>query len=137
MKIRPLWLALPALVVLGCATQRPVLYPNEHLARVGPEAARYDVDRCIEFARQYAGRGSKSAEAAEEAAKGAVRGGVVGGAAGAVWGQAGRGAGSAAAGAAAGSLMRSLFQSRQLDPVERRFVVTCLSELGYQPVGWR
>ena len=112
-----LLVALAALLAAGCATQRPVLYPNAHLDDMGPEVAKYDVDRCIEFAREFAGRGSKSAEAAEQAAKGAVRGG--------------------ATGAATSSIVGSLFRSRQLDPIERRFVETCLAELGYKPAGWR
>ena len=70
-------------LLLACSTSRPVLYPNAHLESVGPEVARYDVERCIEFAEEYAGRGSKSAEAAEAAAQDAVRGGATGAAAGA------------------------------------------------------
>ena len=121
----------------GCATQRPVLYPNDHWNAVGPEIARSDTDRCIQFARDFAGRGSPTAETAEEAARGAVHGGAVGAAAGAVWGRAGRGAGAGAAGAATSAAVRGLFRSRQLDSIERRFVEVCLRELGYQPTGWR
>jgi hypothetical protein len=130
-------LGIAACLATGCRTQRPVLYPNSHWNAVGPEVARSDTDRCIQFAKDFAGRGSQTVETAEEAAKGAVRGGAVGGAAGAVWGRAGRGAASAAAGAATSAVVNGLFRSRQLDPIERRFTETCLRELGYKPAGWR
>jgi len=37
----------------ACVTQRPVLLPNDHLARVGPSAAERDIDECVRRAAQY------------------------------------------------------------------------------------
>ncbi|MGH8660879.1 MAG: hypothetical protein ACREUB_03855, partial [Burkholderiales bacterium] len=41
------------LVLAGCATQRPVLYPNAQYNRVGPEVAQRDVDDCIRLAESH------------------------------------------------------------------------------------
>jgi outer membrane lipoprotein SlyB len=40
------------IVIVGCATQRPVLYPNEHTRRVGKLAADQDIDNCIQRAKE-------------------------------------------------------------------------------------
>jgi outer membrane lipoprotein SlyB len=46
--------ALGTIIILiaGCATQRPVLYPNEHTRRVGKVAADQDIDDCIKRAKE-------------------------------------------------------------------------------------
>ncbi len=36
----------------GCASQRPVLYPNEKYKQVGDEGARRDIDECMRLAEQ-------------------------------------------------------------------------------------
>jgi len=43
------WLVAVAvgLALAGCASQRPVLYPNAKYNQVGPEIAQRDVDDCI------------------------------------------------------------------------------------------
>jgi len=43
------WLVAVAvgLALAGCASQRPVLYPNAKYNQVGPESAQRDVDDCI------------------------------------------------------------------------------------------
>jgi outer membrane lipoprotein SlyB len=45
-------LVLGVIVLLGCATQRPVLYPNEYTRRVGSVAADRDIDDCIQRAEE-------------------------------------------------------------------------------------
>jgi hypothetical protein len=42
-----------------------------------------------------------------------------------------------AAGGGAGGLLRSIFRSRDLDPVQQRFVDQCLKEKGYEVMGWQ
>ena len=56
--------------------------------------------------------------------------------AGAVLGSVGRGAGAGAAAGAAGGLVRGLFRGREPTPVYRRFVERCLSDKGYEVIGW-
>ncbi len=128
--------ALLALSLLaGCATKRPVLYPNEHLRSVDEERARWDVDECVRLAKQYGESESIAGNAAESAA--------VGGAAGAATGavvegvSVGRGAAAGAAGAGAASVMRGVFRKRDPDPIQRRYAERCLRERGYETIGWR
>jgi hypothetical protein len=47
--LRAVWVTVGAMVfaLSGCATQRPVLYPNAKYIQVGPEIAQRDVDDCI------------------------------------------------------------------------------------------
>jgi outer membrane lipoprotein SlyB len=128
----------------SCAAQRPALYPNEQLKRVGRSAAERDIDQCMHEAKEYVaaeGRGGKVAqETAGAAGVGAVTGAAGGAAGGAVAGHAGRGAAAGAAGgAAAGAtwgLIRSLTGKRSPSPVYQNFVDRCLRERGYEPIGW-
>jgi hypothetical protein len=141
--MRDLALLLPALALLGCATPRPVLYPNEQLERVGREQAQRDIDECL--ARAKADVGGSAASGAENAAKrtaattatGAATGAAVGAAVGR---SAARGAAGGAAGAATHTIVRSLLYPRRhgrVDPVYARYVDRCLSDRGYDVIGWR
>ena len=122
---------------LGCAQQRPVLYPSPYLKTVGQERAEADINECVRLASEHGAQG----DAGEQVAKDTIEGGAIGGAAGAAIGavlsSAGRGAAAGAAGGAAGALTRGLFRSSEPDPVFRGFVDRCLREKGYEPIGWR
>ena len=126
------WLAkLPMVFILavaGCASQRPVLYPNEQLKQVGMEAANRDIDDCLGRAENYV----PSSGRAGKAAAGAAGGSIVG--------QAGTGAAIGGAGSAAGGttrgLVRGLFSKPEPSPVQKNFVNRCLREKGYSPMGW-
>ena len=125
------------LLSLGCASKRPVLYPNAALQQKGRAQASVDIDTCVDSAETYGAGTDAAGRAATSTAKGAATGAVAGGAYGAVRGDAGgRAAGGAAAGASVG-LLRGLFRWRDPDPIERRFVNICLSQQGYQVIGWR
>ena len=123
--------------ILSCAQQRPVLYPNAHLKHVGQEAARSDIDDCIQLAIDYGAKENSGAKVAKDTAKGAAVGGAAGTAIGAVTGNLGVGAAAGAAGGGAASMTRSMINSGEPDPVFKRFVEQCLRDKGYQPVGWR
>jgi outer membrane lipoprotein SlyB len=45
-------LGIIGLLVAGCATQRPVLYPNEYTRRVGKVGADRDIDECVQRAKE-------------------------------------------------------------------------------------
>ena len=128
----------------GCASQRPVLYPNEQLKRVGSETANQDIDECKLRADEYLasdGRtGGALAGAAKEAVTSATVGAAAGGAGGAVVGRAGTGAAVGAAGGSAAGVTRGVIQGmmgRQgPSPVYKNFVFRCLREKGYSPLGW-
>ncbi|KPK18793.1 MAG: hypothetical protein AMJ67_08450 [Betaproteobacteria bacterium SG8_41] len=131
------WLLVFALA--GCATtQRPVLYPNAKLKRVGNEAAQWDVDDCMRMAEQY----GVSPGGGEKVARGAGEGAAVGGATGAVAGAiGGRNVGEAAAagaaiGGTAGAVRGAVRSDRPSQPY-RGFVQRCLRERGYDVIGWQ
>ncbi len=126
------------LLVAGCASPEPVLYPNDHLAYVGRDAAEEDIEDCRDMAETA---GANPGEGSgEQAAGGAVVGGAVGGAAGAaggaVVGAAGRGAAVGAAAGAAGGFVRGLFKGPKPSAAYQNFVNRCLSDRGYEVVGW-
>ena len=122
---------------LACAAKRPVLYPNERLETVGPAVAQQDIDACLQQAAEAGYESHATGEVAGATGVGAAAGAAVGAAVGAVAGGAGRGAAMGAAGGGTGGLIRGLFHSRDLDPVQRRFVEQCLREKGYQVIGWQ
>jgi outer membrane lipoprotein SlyB len=123
----------------GCATtQRPVLYPNAKLKRVGTEVAQRDIDGCMRLAEQYGvspGRG-------EKVVRGGGGGAAVGGATGAVAGAIGgrnvvdSAARGAAVGATAGAVGGAVRSDRPSEAY-RGFVRRCLRERGYDVIGWQ
>jgi outer membrane lipoprotein SlyB len=134
--IRILLLSGVVVSSLACAAKRPVLYPNARLQAVGNTAAQQDIDDCI----QRAAAGYTSApegKVAGTTAIGAAAGAAIGAVAGAVVGQAGTGAAMGAAGGGTGGLIQGLFRSRDLNPVQRRFVDQCLKDKGYEVIGWQ
>src|SRR5512139_1875296 len=87
----------------GCASQRPVLYPNEQFKRVGSSMAERDVDDCMRQAEAYVASNGRTAGALQGAATGAATSASIGAAAGAAGGAVvGRGVTGAAVGAASG-----------------------------------
>jgi len=127
-------LTLPA---IGCASKRPVLYPNETYNRVGGPAAGVDVDECIAFAAASGLTANQTGRTAVSTASGSAIGAAMGGAWGAVRGRAGQRAAAGAAAGAAGGLVRGLLRWRDPDPVQARFVGVCLRRQGYEVVGWK
>ena len=128
---------LSILLISACSASRPVLYPNSHLNSVGMEVAENDIAACINLAKSAGAANDKMSEVATDTAEGAVVGGVTGVAAGGVLGHAGRGAATGAAAGAAGGLTSSLFKSNKSNPVFQRIVDRCLSDKGYEPIGWK
>jgi outer membrane lipoprotein SlyB len=121
---------------LACAAKRPVLYPNAQLEAVGAAASQQDIDDCLQKAAAAGYTSNSSGQVAGPTAVGAATGAAVGAAVGAVAGRAGTGAAMGAAGGGTGGLIRGLFGSRNLDPVQRRFVDHCLKEKGYEVINW-
>ncbi len=124
----------------ACAAQHPVLYPNAKWKSTGQIQAQTDINQCTALARQggvYAS--SAGTETVKSTAGAAAVGGAVGAVAGSVYGQPGRGAAAGAAGGAAGCLIRGLFRSNKHnpDPTTRRYIEQCLSDRGYNVLGWR
>jgi uncharacterized protein YcfJ len=122
---------------LACAAKRPVLYPNARLEAVGDAAAQQDIDECLQKAAAAGYTSNSGGKVAGSTAVGAATGAAVGAAVGAVAGRAGTGAAMGAAGGGTGGLIRGIFGSRNLDPVQQRFVDQCLKEKGYEVIGWQ
>lgn len=133
-------LALGLLSLAGCTgTRRPVLYPNAHLQSVGEARAHADVDQCMRLAETHGAPVYGGKDVARDTATGAA---VAGAAAGA-WGlvrKNGEAGNRALAGAAAGStagLVRGILRVGRPSQTLVGFVNRCLSERGYEVVGWR
>ena len=140
-----LFLAVSAvLLCTGCASQRPILYPNDHLNKVGMKKAEEDVDKALKTADKYGLSSSTHADDAADvttdSAVGAATGAAVGGVAGASGTSVGTGAAAGAAGGAAAGgtriFFRWLFGSSEPSQAYRRFVERSLKEKGYDVIGW-
>jgi outer membrane lipoprotein SlyB len=130
-------LILFALTFTGCgASQRPVLYPNNHLKTVGNAQADRDINECMQTAETYVKKNQES-KVAEGAVKGGAIGAATGAAIGAVTGNFGRGLAAGAAGGAAGGATHGLFKAAEPSPVFKQFTNRCLREKGYEPMGWQ
>jgi hypothetical protein len=129
-----------SLTLTACASQRPVLYPNEHLKRVGNTAADQDINDCMQRAEEYVSSGG-GGQALEHVGGSSATEGAIGAAAGAAGGSVvGRPGTGAAVGGAAGAtrgLIRGLTRKQNPSPVYKTFVNRCLREKGYDPIGWQ
>jgi len=131
--------------LVGCATQRPVLYPNEQFKRVGSSVAERDIDDCMRHAEEYVASNGRTGSAVQGAATGAATSASIGAAAGAAGGAVvGRGVTGAAIGAASGSaataassLIHGLTRKQNPSPVYKNFVNRCLRDKGYDAIGWQ
>ena len=125
------------IVLASCATKKPVLYPNTHLKAVGQEVAAQDIEECIQLAKTSGAGSKKAGTVARKSAAGAAGGAATGAAVGAVVGDAGTKAAAGAAAGATSGLFHGIFHSSDPDPIFRGFVEQCLSDKGYQTIGWR
>lgn len=130
---------LAALSAGGCASsaQRPVLYPNGHYERVGGGVAQQDIDDCTRRAQAFGADAGRGQAVAGSTLSGALIGGATAGAWGAVRGAAAERALAGAAAGGAGGLTRGALRANQPSATFRNFVQRCLSERGYDLIGWR
>lgn len=132
---------LAALLLAGCAAPRPVLYPNDKYVQVGKRAAEHEIDECIALAKDFEAQPpNQPAEAGVDVLEDTTVGAATGAAVGAVVGNVGRGAAAGAAAGAAGGTVRAIFRGlRDEGPYTsyHLFVERCLSDRGYDLVGWR
>ena len=129
-------LLVGVVVLAGCATARPVLYPNSTTQLGGKQASDAAVKACTQQA-DSANLSNGNGEVARSTGTGAVIGGVTGAAVGAVFGNAGRGAAAGAAGGGAQGLVGGLFRAKQPSPVYQAYVNRCLRDKGYDVIGWQ
>ena len=119
--------------------RRPVLYPNDHLNRVGERQADADIDACMRAAEASGANANRSEDVARKTAKAGAVGASTGAVVGAISSStsAGRGAAVGGAGAATATLVGGAFDASEPTQIYKRFVDQCLRDKGYQPIGWR
>ncbi len=130
------------LILGGCSSTKPILYPNAHLQAVGKDTAERDIEDCKKLA-EAAGAEEGSGQAGRVATNTAVGAGV-GAASGAVGGAIVNAAGSGSAiGAASGAvwgLLMGLWNAAtgpsQTNQAYTGFVTRCLQDRGYEVTGW-
>ena len=123
------------------ASARPVLYPNAALNRVGEAQGRAEVDACMARAQSAGLSPSQSGnEVGRRAGEGAAVGGVASAVGALISGRGGEGllragAAGAAVGGSAGSVSGA-FHNDKPNGTYRNFVQRCLSERGFEVIGW-
>lgn len=140
--------ALGALALAGCASTgpdsasaRPVLYPNATLNRVGEGQGRAEAEACMSRARSAGLTPDvKNNEVARRAGEGAATAGVASAVGALISGRGGEGllragAAGAAIGGSAGAVSGSFHNDRP-NAVYRNFVQRCLTEKGFEVIGW-
>ena len=128
------------LVLASCApARRPVLYPNNHLNRVGEQQADADISACMRAAETSGANANRSEDVARKTAKAGAVGASTGAVVGAISSDVstGRGAAVGGAGAATATLVGGAFDASEPTQIYKRFVDQCLRDKGYQPIGWR
>jgi len=143
MRNRDLSIIGGSLLLAGCSTAQPVLYPNAHMQSVGKEVAAQDIEACRQLAEAAgAEEGSgKAGRVATGTAVGAGIGAASGAVGGAIYGAAGRGSMIGAASGAVWGLLTGLFHTvvgpSQPNQAYTNFVNRCLQEKGYEVSGWQ
>lgn len=131
---------LGILSLAGCSgTRRPVLYPNAHYDAVGETLARSDVDACMGQAGDFGAPVYGSPDITRDTAAGAAVGGAAAGAWGLVRDESdvgNRALAGAAAGAAA-ALVRGSLRAGEPSATYKGYVNRCLTERGYEVIGWQ
>lgn len=124
----------------GGSSARPVLYPNATLSRVGEAQGRVEADACMGRALQ-AGltADQKNNEIGRRAGEGAATAGVASVVGALITGRGSdvlrAGATGVAIGGSAGAVSGA-FHNNKASPVYRQFVQRCLSEKGFDVIGW-
>jgi hypothetical protein len=143
MRHRDLSIIGGSLLLAGCSTAQPVLYPNAHMQSVGKEVAAQDIEACRQLAEAAgAEEGSgKAGRVATGTAVGAGVGAASGAVGGAIAGSVGRGSMIGAASGAVWGLLTGLFYTvvgpSQPNQAYSNFVNRCLHEKGYEVTGWQ
>lgn len=126
------------LAATACSAKRPVFYPNAHLERVGQAQANADADQCMAEAKQYGVKEGTGEKVGGRAVKGAAVGATTSAVVAAVLSKdVGRAVGAGAAGGATAGAVSGAFDADDPDQVFKNYVNRCLSEKGYDVIGWQ
>ena len=125
----------------GSASARPVLYPNAALNRVGDAQGQMEVNACLSRAQASGlGPSQNTNEVGRRAGEGAATAGVASVVGALITGRGSEGvlragAAGAAIGGSAGAVSGAFHNDRP-NGVYRSFVQRCLSEKGFDVIGW-
>lgn len=125
----------------GSASARPVLYPNATLSRVGDAQGRMEVNACLSRAQASGLSPTQNTnEVGRRAGEGAATAGVASVVGALITGRGSEGvlragAAGAAIGGSAGAVSGAFHNDRP-NGVYRSFVQRCLSEKGFDVIGW-
>lgn len=125
----------------GSASARPVLYPNATLNRVGEAQGRMEVNACLSRAQASGLSPTQNTnEVGRRAGEGAATAGVASVVGALITGRGSEGvlragAAGAAIGGSAGAVSGAFHNDRP-NGVYRNFVQRCLSEKGFDVIGW-
>lgn len=136
------WIIVGSLLLPGCSTARPILYPNAYFQSVGKETAEQDIESCKQLAKSAGAEesGGKAGRVATSTAVGGGVGAAAGAVGGAISGSPGTGAMIGAATGAVWGFLMGLFRasgSSQPTQTYTNFVNRCLQEKGYEVTGWQ
>lgn len=120
----------------ACSHPKPVLYPTEFYKAQGAEKVKADIGECKTKADEYV-KTNKSKLVAKRTGAGAFFGAFLGVIWGLFTGNVFRAAAESAAVGAAAGLGHGAYEANSPDEVHKRFTDVCLSEKGYQPIGWK
>ena len=147
LNVRHIGLLLVGLALAGCASTgsgsgsaHPVLYPNAAFNRVGEAQAQNEVAACRARASAAGLRAEEGSQVAQRAGEGAAVAGVASAVGALVFGRGTdgmlrSGVGGAAIGGAAGVTQAAVRGGRP-SSLYRSFVQRCLSEKGFDVIGW-
>ena len=126
------------LILSGCASPKPILYPNDHYKLVGEEHAHQDIEECQAEAEKAGATPDKgkAKEVAKDTAISTGIGAAAGAVGGAIFGSAGAGAAVGAASGAVWGLFGSMFRTSGPSEAYKNYVVRCLKDKGYDPTGY-
>ncbi len=124
----------------GSPSARPVLYPNATLNRVGEAQGRLEADNCMARAAQAGlSPDQKTNDVGRRAGEGAAVAGVASAVGALITGRSSNvlraGAAGAAVGGSAGAVSGA-FHNDKASPVYREYVQRCLTEKGFDVIGW-
>ena len=124
--------------VASCVAPKPILYPNEHYKVGGMKRLNRRSTTAARWPRMSARTPSqgKTGRVAGNTAGGGAVGSAAVAVGDAVVGHPGRGAMVGAASGATAGFLRGLFRRSAPSQAYKQFVQRCLTERGYEPVGW-
>jgi hypothetical protein len=124
-----------ALLIAGCASQGPVVYPSSD-SQGSATQLQVDIEACINLANENSAIDDQTGRVAKRTATNFGIGAGTGAVAGAFGGGLGRGALIGAVTTGVGTMLHGAFSGDEPSPIHKKFVSHCLTERGHKVIGW-